>query len=527
MLLPAVAGGQMGSPTLTDATVVARGSLRYRGQVEWTRYDAVFGANGKGIIPLGAALTMNVGVGTFPALDPAQAAVQSLARTPLTQLSVGRLTTSADSRIASVPVSVEYGLTRRIMLGLTVPIIQTRTVVAFQLNGRGDSSANVGINPAGFLLNASTFSANAQVTAALDAARAQLTLQRTTCAAAPASGACPAFNARLSEVDALIADAGAFAAAASDLYGVSMARPGAPFVPLAGGVMQKAIDTHLADLRAAFTSFGLNGGNSALVGAAGMAANAQLQKIVNDERYGIALDSIGTTGQLTVGDIELSATAQLFNSFSDSSPGGIKLRGSVAGLVRLATGHRARGTRTFDIGTGDGQTDIEVRGAVDVLVLDRLLTTVAATHTLQLGSVNFDRLPYAPDLIYLLAEPTPGSIKLGSMSAVRVNPRLLVTRGLMIGGLVTAAHRSADQVSGVGLAPSDAAFFGVPNPVNTWAGGLTISYSNLASRAGTGNVRFPAEVHFSHLETLGATAEGARKTSRDAIELRFYFRTVR
>ena len=112
------------------------------------------------------------------------------------------------------------------------------------------------------------------------------------------------------------------------------------------------------------------------------------------------------------------------------------------------------------------------------------------------------------------------------MAALRVNPRLLITRGLMVGGLFTVAHRGADQVTVTGIAPSGAAF-GNPNPANTWAGGLTISYSNLATRSGTGDARFPAEIQFSHLETIGSTAEGPVKDSRDAIELRLYFRTRR
>jgi hypothetical protein len=310
------------------------------------------------------------------------------------------------------------------------------------------------------------------------------------------------------------------------LYGTSADRPGAPFIPLAGGVIQQAIDAHLADIRTAFTSFGISAGSGAFVAAKGFAANAQLQALVSDETYGIGLDSIGTTESIALGDVELSATAQLFNSFSDSLSGGVKWRGALSGVVRLGTGHRARESRPFDIGTGDGQTDVEVRGAIDLLVRERLLTTVAATYTQQLGSLAFDRLPYSPELIFALDDPISGSIKPGNMAAVRVNPRFLLTRALMVGGLLMATHRGADQVTVTGIAPTGAVF-GNPNPANTWAGGLTMSYSNLATHRGTGDARFPAEIQFSHLETLGATSVGPEKTSRDAIELRLYFRTRR
>jgi hypothetical protein len=525
MLLPAIAGGQMVSPTMSDATVVARGSLRLRGQIEWTRYDAIFGPGGKGTLPIGSALSTALDVVALPLLEQAQLAVQTMTGTPSLQLNVGTLTTTADSRIATVPVSLEYGLTSRITLGVMVPLIDTRTVVTTQLNGRKDSSANVGVNPAGVLVNGTgaAFAANGQVTSGLSSATAALVARLRACTPSSTSNVC---NAGRADAQALVADASSFTAAATDLYGISATQPGAPFIPLAGGPIQQAIDAHLAAIRSAFTSDSIPSGNGALVGAKGFGANTQLQQLVNDAQFGIGLDSIGTTEQLSVGDIELSLTAQLFNSFSDSLSGGLKWRGAFEGVVRLGTGHRARENRPFDIGTGDGQTDLEVRGAVDLLVRDRVLTTVAGTYTQQLGSVAFQRLPSSPEFIFALDDPVSGTIKPGNMAALRVNPRLLLTRGLMVGGLFMVTHRGADQTQVTGGSSSDAAF-GNPNSANTWAGGLTISYSNLATQSGTGNARFPAEVQFSHLETLGATAIGPEKASRDAIEVRLYFRTRR
>jgi len=525
MLLPAIAGGQMVSPTMSDATVVARGSLRLRGQIEWTRYDAIFGPGGKGTLPIGSALSTDLDVVALPLLKQAQLAVQTMTGTPSVQLNIGTLTTTADSRIATVPVSLEYGLTSRITLGVMVPLIDTRTVVTTQLNGRKDSTANVGVNP-GFLLNQTAFAANQQVTSGLESANAALIIKMQACTLSPTSADCPTFNTRRAEAQALAADASSFTAAATNLYGISATQPGAPFVPLAGGAIQQAIDAHLAAIRSAFTSFNIPSGSGALDAAKGFGANTQLQQLVNDAQFGIGLDSIGTTEQLAVGDIELSMTAQLFNSFTDSLSGGLKWRGAFEGVVRLGTGHRARENRPFDIGTGDGQTDIEVRGAIDFLLRERFLTTVAGTYTQQLGSLSYDRLPSAPDFIFALDDPVSGTIKPGNMAALRVNPRFLLTRGLMVGGLFMASHHGADQATPTGGASPDAAF-GNPNSANTWAGGLTISYSNLATQSGTGNARFPAEMQFSHLETLGATAIGPQKTSRDAIELRLYFRTRR
>ena len=54
-----------------------------------------------------------------------------------------------------------------------------------------------------------------------------------------------------------------------------------------------------------------------------------------------------------------------------------------------------------------------------------------------------------------------------------------------------------------------------------------MSYSNLASESGTGGPRFPADIVFTHIETLSASGAGAEKSYRDSIELRFYLRSRR
>src|SRR5437868_1977418 len=83
-------------------------ALRFRGAVEWTRFDALFGTDGKTTAPLGVALSSYLDVDALPLLDPAQTAAQTLARAPSLQLAVGTLRTLADSRIATIPISLEY-----------------------------------------------------------------------------------------------------------------------------------------------------------------------------------------------------------------------------------------------------------------------------------------------------------------------------------------------------------------------------------------------------------------------------------
>lgn len=520
----ASAQAQMTSPTMSDATVVARGAMRFRGGVRWTRVDAIFGPDGSSVLPLGSSLTMDLNAGTLPLLSSAETVARAMAADPTLVISAGQLTTSADSRIATVPLSLDYGFTSRITVGAMLPIVQSRTVVTSQLNGPSDSSANVGANPAAFFGSSAAYSANLAVANGLSTARTQLQAQISTCALNPTSTGCPAFNARLAEANALVTATSAFVIGINNLYGTSSAdAPGAPVVPIAGKPVQAAIDARLDSMRTVYSSFGVNAGSGALAAAQAASANQQFKSLITLVDYGIQLDSLATTQQTTIGDVELSATALLLNTFG--AAGGLKLRAVAMGVVRLGTGHPARENRPYDVATGDGQTDFEVRGAMDALT-GRLLTTVAATYTVQTGSVSTTRLPNLPGIFFGLDFPVEGSIKYGNMASARLNPRYLITPALMVGVLGVGSWRAADEVTVTGFNPAGTQF-GNPNAIASYAGGFTLSYSNLASADGIGGKTFPAEIVFSHMETLGASAAGAEKASRDAIELRLYLRARR
>ena len=516
-------GAQTTSPTMSDATVVTRGAFRFRGEVRWNRVDAIFGPDGS-VLPLGSSLTTDLNSGTLPLLASGEASARAMATNPSLTLSAGQLTTSANSRVATVPLMLEYGLTSRITLGAVVPIVQSRTVVTSQLNGASDSSANVGMNPARFFGQGSAYSANASVANGLSSARAQLQALLSTCALNQNATGCPAINARAAEASALISATQVFVAGVNSLYGTSTDNaPGSPLVPISGKSAQNAIDANLAAIRSAYSSFGVNAGSGALAAALAAGANAQFDSLITAVDYGIQLDSLGTTSMTTIGDVELSATALLFNTFASTS--GVKLRAVAAGVVRFGTGHPARENRPYDVATGDGQTDFEVRGALDALT-GRLLTTVAGTYTVQTGSVATTRLPNAPGSVFGLDFPVEGSTRYGNMASARINPRYLITPALMVGVLGVGSWRGADEVTVTGFNPAGTAF-GNQNSATSYAGGVTLSYSNLASAEGIGGLGFPAEIVFSHLETLGASAAGVEKASRDAIELRIYLRARR
>ena len=95
------------------------------------------------------------------------------------------------------------------------------------------------------------------------------------------------------------------------------------------------------------------------------AGAASLNSLLQDTTY--AFGPIrGTERHLRyfAGDIELEAKYRLIESHSYALSGAL--------VVRLPTGHQDSPNRLFDLSTGDHQTDIEVRVAQELTLLDRL-----------------------------------------------------------------------------------------------------------------------------------------------------------
>ena len=96
------------------------------------------------------------------------------------------------------------------------------------------------------------------------------------------------------------------------------------------------------------------------------AGAAALDSLLRDPTY--AFDSIsGSTPRhlrYFAGDIELEAKYRLIESHSFALSGAL--------VVRLATGHQDSPNRLFDLSTGDHQTDVEIRVAQELTLLDRL-----------------------------------------------------------------------------------------------------------------------------------------------------------
>src|SRR5688572_1468326 len=223
-----VLAAQAGLGHLEDATTPQKGFLRLRAITAWTRYDTRF--TGDSTEPLGAAFTADAfGTAKLTPLIAIETMVQSATGSPFT-LNLGRARLDASAREEIVPIGLEYGITNRLAVGVTVPLVRKRAAMLFRLDTAGGFTANVGPN----LHRTSPAASQVNETVQAEFALAALSLQSrlTACAANPSGTGCAAIVGREAEAQALIQSSQAFASTVGDLYG-SAGTLGMAFVPTA------------------------------------------------------------------------------------------------------------------------------------------------------------------------------------------------------------------------------------------------------------------------------------------------------
>src|SRR4026209_2575071 len=99
-----------------------------------------------GAQPLGAASASNaLGADKFAPLAAIQSLVEAASGLPFT-LSMGHSRVDATLREEVLPLSLEYGVTRRLSVNVTMPVVRKRAAVLMRLDTAGGFTANVGPN---------------------------------------------------------------------------------------------------------------------------------------------------------------------------------------------------------------------------------------------------------------------------------------------------------------------------------------------------------------------------------------------
>ncbi len=548
------AGAQSAVGPLENASVPSQWELRFGIATEFVTFDERFGDSGERE-PLLARLAFDaLGSGQLPALGAVEGALRSLTGLTDFRLSLGRTTTSASARVTVVPVSLELGVTRRIAVGILVPYIFTR-VDAFADINRDASGANVGINPvlAGGEGAAAALAANAAFVAQLDAASAALQQSIDQCRADP--GASPDCPAILADGPGLVASSGDLAAGIASVFGIDAgSNAGALVVPLAGSGAQLALGIRIELLRQALESLGAGSAFTALGPsfAAAPATFGQSRALL--EAMGFGADPIARVDRSHIGDVELGLKMLLFDGMAgaaesgdggdDDAPAGLRTRAAVAARVRLGTGEPDSPNNFADLGTGDGQTDIELGIFADVALGSRIQSGLAARYGWQLADERAMRIPLVAGSL-LAPEYSLQTVQrdLGDYVELEVNPRYAVARGLAVIGHYRYRRIAEHRYSG--MFPIDAATTGfgdvVLDAANIASGaaqqehraGLGIVYSTADARTrgaggavgaggGRGMIPVPVEVSLLHVGSFAGSG-GQPVIANDRVQVRIFF----
>jgi hypothetical protein len=500
-----------------DARTLPKGAFMFRALNAWTRIDQVYDAaadSAQHLHPIGNSFTFDsLGVRQFPGLAAAQAALRTLTGNPSLSLNLGQTFATVDARYVTTPFSLSYGITDRLTIGATVPVVQTQTNVFVELNPRrlnGNTGANVGPNPAQ-LGNQTAIQTNTAVVAQLDAANSALTNYLASCAQ---SGSCSTQD--VTTANAALAKTISYKAAIQALYGTSTQT--SAFAPYQAA--QQAVVTQLMALAA--TVNGLLGSSFDFgqpYAAKAPAANLQLQQLVT-ARPGPAYDSLGSPTRISIGNIEIATLFKLVDGFHDTT--GVRLRATLRAVLNVATPlQTVYGVMPYEVGIGTGQTNVDGGAIVDVGLGRRFMTTLAGQYTTYVTSVSIPRVPNSDYSLFPMDTAIAGSWREGNAIQAEAMPRFLLTDYFTINAAYTFRHQAAARYTSPDV--TEPPVFAASTEQRI---GIGFGYSTVARYARSVSV-VPLEVFYEHLQTITATGGLTPLYHRDQIEFRIYYRLPR
>ena len=291
----------------------------------------------------GAILTSPaLGSDRIPLLADADQRIARIINSPGYRLNLGALTTDALADVGTGFLGLGIGLTNRITIFGRIPLVRSRVQTTTGLNSSG---ADAGLNP-GQTGQQSFFDS-------FDVAIATLSGKL-------AAGDYNADPSARALAEATLAEATALRA---DLFGL-LADPAtaSPVVPTNGSTTGAAVLARITALQTTLAS-GLNvpGFDAAPQLAAAPLGSDGLRQVLTGS-LALRTDEAPVSFR---GDAEVGAALTLVDTWDRGSQRG-GFRTAISGSVRLPTGIRERSDRPLDLGTGEGQTDIQVDLVTDV-----------------------------------------------------------------------------------------------------------------------------------------------------------------
>lgn len=506
-----------------DAIPIPAKRLRLLMGAQWDQWDQRLLPDG-GRAPLLSGLSSSeFGPAQLPALATAQSGVRALSGVSDFSLSLGPLEASGGVRQSTTVFRADFGITRRVSVGIRVPYVEVVHDARLVLNRNG-VDANVGANPA--RTNTQALTANGSIFVQLGNARTQLLNAIAGCATG-GTDTCDAILANPAAAAALAARAESFRTAWREVYGDG-SYPGAPVVPVQTSDAHAAIAKALAALRTDFARyFATTIPESGPLGPTRVYGSAGLQEIAQDSAFGLNVDTLDRSFRAGMGDVDVEARVLLFDSWGGDQIARLAtvtsgFRVLASGGWRFGSASSAQANRPFALETGDGVNAILLRATADAVWKQRAWVSATLRSTTPLADNAVVRLPGVGLAEFLFAgRPQAASRKLGQRFDLEIAPRMNLGDKFGVSALWMLRSLGADRYepldgSDVYESPSGTVQFG----------SLGVTYSTLAAYS-RGQSKFALEVHLAHDVALAASGVTVPSLSRDRLELRVFPRFPR
>lgn len=497
-----------------QATPLRRGTVRLGVDGWWSHATDRFGA----ATPLAPGLATgtieplgryfggdSLGSTELPWLAAAETELRSLTGIADYDLNLGRSRLTVETSVRHTPIRLDVAVTRRLVLGVAVPIVRARTYAFQELPDTtvAGSFGNVGWNPE--LAVPGTFDG---FRFDVDGALAALQLQATS--GPPAlQGQARAMLLQLQPFlcGLYVLGGGAAASQSSPCWnGASL--PAATFLPVTATAAGDSIATRVSraqsdydQLRQQYAALGVTMPVFAtgydLPGAT--LDSSDIRRYVSDAAFPLAAETLTTVVRTGIGDIEMGGWYQLAM--------GPRLRSQVGALVRLPTGTVDGSDNLIDVGTGDGQTDIEILTRNDIVFGPRLWLHAGGRFGVQMSHELPRRVspywqPYAPAAGLATVRRTPGRyLALDVVPNWQLDDAFGVGLGyhLYTQGATEYAYAAADSATIALLMP--ASVLGEGTGITRMRIGAGVTFSTL-NRYLEGRSRLPYRVTWSYQRTF-------------------------
>jgi hypothetical protein len=496
--------------------LVPKGRIQLEVTPTFSSWDQRFGVNASGgseVQPLGADLTDPNGTGPFPGIALLKSSLAALTGQSGFTPRIGDLSGAVTQNATRVEAGARLGVFDWLTLGVMVPYVKTRT--AIDLAFRADSAgANLGVSPA--VTNAAAVST--LLGALANAASAAQANVNAACAGGT-SAACSAAQDLAQRVSSYSTN-------------LSQAYYATPFFPRDSSAMATALSAGLASLDGDLTAAGLSPVGQPLVFATDVVDQATFQSLLTDPAAGIQGSSLQTsTGIWTLGDVELSADVRLLQGeVRDSAAAAPRFAWSVTGgaLVRLGTGQRGNPDIFLDMGSGDGQMDLEGHVAASLRLGSHLGLQGSFRYGIQRPTVLLRRVAPPGEILAPAASLRPVRWSPGDYTDLEVSPRLELTPALGIAFDYRRFHKAGDHYALTSNAlqdiyPVDAAVLDQQTEVSLTEAAVGLRY-NTTALLREGRSDTPLELGLRLIWAAGGAGGQVPKATRGELTVTIFHR---